>query len=107
MTSIDDTTDVPIALDSIGGVLDSLDQIRVQKAELAEHERALLELIKDQMGDNGTVGTVAGKVRVTWRGHTRTTIDTKALRADHPEIADKVSKTSIVRRFQIVDKDEA
>ena len=98
MTNPDDTI---VPLDTLAPLLDSLDQIAIRKAELAEAERTLTEQVKAALGDRGTAGTVAGKVRVTWREHTRRSIDQKALRADFPEIAEKLEKVSTVRTFKI------
>ncbi|WP_411815530.1 hypothetical protein [Gordonia sp. SND2] len=94
-------TDMAVALDGIAPLIDSLDQIAIREAELAEAKRTLTEQIKAALGDRGTVGTVDGKVRVTWREHTRRSIDQKALRADYPEIAEKVEKVSTVRTFKV------
>lgn len=103
MTSPDRPADVVKNLDGLAPLFGALDAIRVKQAELAEHERTLVEKIKAELGSDGTVGTVAGQTRVTWREYPRTSIDTKALRADYPEIAEKCEKTTAVRRFQIVD----
>lgn len=55
--------------------------------------------IKAALGEN-EVG-LGESYRVTWRSQTRTTIDTKALRAAHPDIAEKFMRESTTRTFKI------
>ena len=43
------------------------------------------------------VGQVDGTTVVTWKAQTRTTLDTKAIKAEHPEIAEAYTKTSTTR----------
>lgn len=50
------------------------------------------------MGD-AEQATLDGQLAVTWRETERTTIDPRALRAAHPEIAAEFSKVSVSRRF--------
>lgn len=37
--------------------------------------------------------------KVTWKDTNKTTIDSKALKKDHPNIADQYSKTTVSKRF--------
>lgn len=39
--------------------------------------------------------------KVTWKDTTRTTIDSKALKKDLPEVAEKYSKTTVSKRFVV------
>ena len=60
---------------------------------------ALKDKIKAYMGDMETL--TAGPYKVTWKPYTRRDIDSKALRADYPEIADTYTKTSTYRPFKV------
>ncbi len=54
--------------------------------------------IMDAMGA-AEIGQVNGETVVTWKGQTRSSVDTKALKAESPEIAAKFTKTTTFRRF--------
>jgi hypothetical protein len=52
-----------------------------------------VNLIKEQMGDTTVIQGDTGKV--SWKlGNGRRTLDTKAIRKDHPELADQYTKVS-------------
>ena len=99
----DRPADVTRDLSDLRYEFDALARIRAQKADLEEHEKHLTDKIKAALGDLGTVGTVDGKVAVTWREHTRSSFDSRAFKADQPELADKYTKTSTVRQFKIAE----
>lgn len=99
----DRPADVTRDLSDLRYEFEALARIRAQQAELDEHEKHLAEKIKAALGDLGTVGTVDGRVVVTWREHTRTSFDSRSFKADQPELADKYSKTTTVRQFKIAE----
>ncbi|AXC38123.1 hypothetical protein SEA_MULCH_45 [Gordonia phage Mulch] len=97
-------TDVVVELPpALAAVALALRAVRVEKAEVAERERALVENLQAALGENGTVGTVDGHPVVTWREHATNRLDSKALRADNPELADKYMKAGSSRRFEVVE----
>ena len=79
-----------------------IEELKEQKdaieKKIAEHENA----IKAHMGEYEKLHT-GGHV-VNWKPSTRNTIDSKALRKDFPEIAEKYTKTSVSRRFEIKEE---
>lgn len=94
--------DIVQPLDHIQGLFDLYDEAKTREIEAGEQKRAIVEQIKKEMGQ-ATIGTIGGRTRVTYREHTRTTIDSKALRADWPEIAEKCETVSTSRPFKVVD----
>jgi len=72
--------------------------IKAQIKEL-KNELAVCEVqIKAQMGSSAA-GFIDGEQVVTSKNVTRTSIDTKKLKAEYPEVADACSKTSTSRRY--------
>lgn len=98
-------SDVVAPLDGIADVFTTLEQIRIEKAEIAERERELVEYIKSQLGTDATVGTVDGRVVVTHRfSAPAKTIDTKGLKADHPELYEKyLVEKQAARPFKLIE----
>jgi predicted phage-related endonuclease len=62
--------------------------------------KPLIDRIKAAMG-SATFGTLDRKVAVTWSTTTRRSVDTKVLRQEQPEIAEKYTHTVTVRSFRI------
>ena len=60
---------------------------------------ALRDVIKAHMGDSETL--TAGPYKVTWKPVTTSRIDSKALSADHPDIAEQYTRTTTTRRFSV------
>lgn len=60
---------------------------------------ALRDQIKSYMGDNEVL--TAGPYRVTWKPVTTSRIDSKALSADHPDIAGQYTRITTTRRFTV------
>lgn len=76
-------------------IADLKEQKAAIEKKIAEQENAL----KARMGEYERMR--AGHYTVSWKPATRNTIDSKALRKDLPEIADKYTKTSVSRTFSI------
>lgn len=51
-------------------------------------------------------GWLDGRAVVRWRGYTQRTLDTKALRRDHPDLAQQYTKPVLRRRFTILTEME-
>lgn len=98
-------SDVVAPLDGIADVFTTLEQIRIEKAEIAERERELVEYIKSQLGTDATVGTVDGRVVVTHRfSAPARSLDGKALKADHPELYEKyLVEKQAARPFKLIE----
>jgi len=68
---------------------------------VAEEIKATEAAIMRALGD-AEIGLLAGKKVVTWKPQSRTTIDSKALKAEMPDIAERFSKTSSSRILRIM-----
>lgn len=83
-------------------VLDDVLALRAlnEKADAIETEKELLRLrIKAAIGDADALTLANGDVLATWKTQTRKTLDTKALRAAHPDIAGQFTRASDSRVF--------
>ena len=74
-----------------------------QLQNLIEEAQAEAEAIKDaikaHMGDAEAVQ--AGEYKITWKPVTTTRLDSKALKAALPDVVERFTKTTTVRRFQV------
>ena len=72
-----------------------------QLQALIEEAQAEAETIKDAikaaMGDSEAVQ--AGEYKITWKNVTSSRLDTAALRAALPEVAERFTRNSTTRRF--------
>ena len=68
------------------------DGAKARKQEAANH-------IKDLMGNHDKA--VCGEHKVSWKGVTSERLDTKALKADEPDLYAKYVKSSTSRRFTL------
>lgn len=92
-----------VALDSehkemIEEYLNLKEQIR----ELEQETKALENSLKLKIGDN-EAGYIDNFL-VNWRGYSRTSIDSKKLKEEQPEIYDKYLKKSKYRKFEIKEE---
>ena len=78
---------------------DLVSQLKHVKSELnsyKELEDKLKAQLCELIGPNDGA-TIGGNTIATWKGQARTSFDAKALKADHPELAEKYSKQITVR----------
>ena len=72
-----------------------------QLQNLIEEAQAEAEAIKDAikaaMGDSEAIQ--AGEYKITWKPVTTTRLDSKALKAALPDVVERFTKTTTVRRF--------
>ena len=85
---------------STAAVFGDLVSLKAQAKELAEQIAGKEEQIKLAIGEHAML-TLGGQKIATWKSGSRNTIDTKALRADHPEIAQQYTKTSTTRTLRL------
>ena len=76
-----------------------LDRIKSEIADLEEIKKRHEATIKAYMEDAAVLEDEAGNVLATWKTSQTSRIDTKALRACYPEIADEITTKSTIRRF--------
>ena len=74
-----------------------------QLQNLIEEAQAEAEAIKDaikaRIGDQETVQ--AGEYKITWKPVTTARLDSKALKAALPDVAERFTRTTTVRRFLV------
>ena len=76
-----------------------LRQLQSLIEEAQAEAEALKDAIKAAMGDSESVQ--AGEYRITWRAVTSARIDTSALRKALPDVAERFTKETTVRRFVV------
>lgn len=74
--------------------------LKAQAQSLSEQITEKEDQIKLAIGERTTL-TLGGNKIATWKTGSRNTIDSKALRADHPELATQYTKTSTTRTLRI------
>lgn len=89
-------------LDVLRAQVEILKWARAKKAEITELENNAKAAIQEALGDDD-FGTVDGHIVVTWKAHKRTALDTAALKKADPETYALYSKTTEVRRFEVLD----
>lgn len=89
--------DVAVELDrDTADALTELRQLKLRMKPLDERRAYLENVVKKSLGD-ATTGTIAGAAAVTWKEQTSRRIDTKALREEMPEVAEKFTTESAYR----------
>ena len=81
---------------------DELMVVKSQIKALEQREKALQQQLCVALGEN-TEGITEG-YKVSWREQTRNTLDSKALKAEYPEIYEKYSKQSTSKVFRITQR---
>lgn len=83
---------------ALAGTLDQLAKCKTEQAWYELRRAHLENLVKAALGEH-TVGTIGGKVAVTWRPQTRRTLDAKAIRARYPRATVRYTTASESRVF--------
>lgn len=90
-------TDLQVIESTVPDVLKAITDITVQKKKLEEQEKLMKEKLLQAMEEHGVKSFENAKVKFMYVAPTtRTSIDSKKLKADHPDIAEAYSKTSNV-----------
>ena len=76
-----------------------LRQLQALIEEAQAEAEAIKDAIKAAMGDSESVQ--AGEYRITWKTVTSARIDTSALRKALPDVAERFTKETVMRRFMI------
>lgn len=83
---------------------EQIEQITVIKSQIKELNTLQTELenkIKSYMVEHDAEGLESDKFKVTWKEYSRTTIDSKKLKKELPEIYEQYSKTASSKRFTV------
>ena len=80
-------------------LLKRYDDVRELVKDLDSERKAIEQYLQMQMKDYEVA--YLGDRKITWKKQVRNTIDTKKLKQDHPEIANKYMKTTTSRVFRI------
>ena len=87
--------------------LQTLAKWQVTKQEMENEEKLLREMFLRVMKENAIPVLELDGVTISYRGgHTRITIDSKRLKAEQPEIAEKYSKVSNVAESVVITFDD-
>jgi hypothetical protein len=90
-------TDLQVIQSAVPDVLKAITDITVQKKKLDEQEKVMKKKLQEAMETYGVKSFETPEVKFLYVAPTtRTTIDSKKLKADHPDIAELYSKTSNV-----------
>ena len=81
--------------------IDELRELMRMKEELEAEITALQDEIKAVMTAENTDELRGADYKVTWRQYQQSRIDSKALKEDLPEVAEKYTKIITTRRFLI------
>ena len=76
-----------------------LRQLQALIDEAQAEAEALKDAIKAAMGDSESIQ--AGEYKITWKAVTSSRIDTAALKKALPDVAERFTKETIVRRFTV------
>ncbi|MGL6105778.1 hypothetical protein [Romboutsia sp.] len=75
------------------------DEVIKEISKLEIEKKAIENSIKNEMKEYESA--VCKERKITWKNISKTTVDTKRLKVDHPEIIEKYSKTSTSRVFRL------
>ena len=76
-----------------------LRQLQALIEEAQAEAEALKDAIKAAMGDSESIQ--AGEYKITWKAVTSSRIDTAALKKALPDVAERFTKETTVRRFTV------
>ena len=76
-----------------------LRQLQALIDEAQAEAEALKDAIKAAMGDSESIQ--AGEYKITWKAVTSSRIDTTALKKALPDVAERFTKETTVRRFSV------
>lgn len=78
-----------------------LRELQAMIADLEAEAEAIKDIIKGKMCEEGTEELVGNGWKATWHTVTSSRLDSKKLKADHPELYGQYTKTSSTTRFTL------
>lgn len=95
--AVGEETELDVMNSTVPDVLKAITDITVQKKKLDEQEKLMKKKLQEAMEQHGIKSFENEHVKFLYVAPTtRTTIDSAKLKKDHPDIAEKYSKTSNV-----------
>ena len=88
-----------INIDDLRQQLDALSLYEREAKALDEKINAIKQAVKMRMGE--ATAAACGRYKITWRDESRTTIDSKRLKAEQPETFAMYAKTNVSRPLKI------
>lgn len=78
-----------------------LREIQAMISDLEAQAESIKDMVKAKMYDEGTEDLTGNGWHATWHTVTSSRLDSKKLKADHPELYSQYSKTSSTTRFTL------
>ena len=88
-----------MSINEIESKVRELRQLQALIEEAEQEAEAIKDQIKSQLTAQGVDELRAGEYKVTWKAVTASRLDSKALKAALPEVAQAFTKTTTTRRF--------
>ena len=88
-----------MSINEMEGKARELRQLQNLIEEAQAEAEALKDAIKAAMGDSESIQ--AGEYKITWKAVTSSRIDTAALKKALPDVAERFTKETTVRRFTV------
>ena len=88
-----------MSIKEMEGKIRELRQLQALIAEAEAEAEAIKDAIKAEMGDSEEL--LAGEYKVSWKVVKSSRLDTAALKKALPEVAERFTKESSVRRFNV------
>lgn len=85
---------------------EALYRLRAKLKELKAEEDGLELVLKEELADGGDTLVHNGKNLATWKEATRKSLDTKALKAERPDLAEQYFREKAYRSFRLSYKPE-
>lgn len=91
------------AVDLPPNVADMIDDLKAvsELIKKREAEKKIIEQTVKEMLGEAAIGLCNGEKVVTWKASQRTTLDTKALKKDMPEVYERYARVSTSRTFRV------
>jgi len=86
-----------MSINEIESKISELRQLQNLIEEAQQEAEAIKDALKAHMGDSEELR--AGEYKITWKPVTSSRLDSKALKAALPEVAERFTRTTTTRRF--------
>ena len=90
-----------MSINELTAKVTELRELRRMAEELDAEIAAVQDSIKEHMTAQGVDELRGTDYKITWRSITSTRFDSKALRAELPEIAERFTRTTTTKRFTL------